>query len=182
MSKTLSTILTIFKVVKIVSEVVFILCIVGAAGCLIALVALPFASAPALFIEGEQAIAALSYPACLIGLISCAGGAIFAFLAKRYFGRVLSVGDPFTLDSAKEIFRLGIASIIISAAQAVSAEIILGIFLLISPGAEAYDVDFSISLTTGLFFLFLSLLFKYGAELKSTASPSAEQEKPSSDA
>lgn len=174
MSKTLSTVLTIFKVVRIISEVIFILCIVGAVGCLIALVALPFASMLSVFTEGEQALAALSYPACLIGLISCVGGAIFAFLAKRYFQSVLNVGDPFTFDSAKEIFRLGIASILISVTQAVASGIILAIFWLISHGTGAYDLDFSISLTPGLFFLFLSLLFKYGAELKQSSNHNAE--------
>jgi len=178
MSKSLSVILTVFKVAKIIAKVVFILCIVGGAGCLLALVVLPLAgsSLPAeIFEEAGLAIAA-AYPACVVGLVSCIGEAIFAFMAERYFGNVLRDGTPFNFDGAKECFRLGIASIIISAATALVAGIAGAILLAIAKSSSDIDVNMSISLSTGLFFLFLSLIFKYGAEIKEEPGESEKSE------
>ena len=37
--------------------------------------------------------------------------------------------------------------------------------MLISQNTQGFEADVSISLTTGLLFMFMSLIFKYGAEL-----------------
>ena len=173
MSKTLSTILTIFKVVKIIAKVVFILCIIGGAGCLIGLATLPMA---AVFAE-EYLDLSSAYLGCFVGAAVCAAEAVFAFFAARYFDNVLKAGTPFTLEGSKEIFRLGIASIIISVACAIIVGVASFVFVLIAdPTMDAPDVNMSISLSTGLVFLFLSLIFKHGAELQAPIAQEPRQE------
>ena len=179
-SKTLSIILTIFKVAKIVAKVVFILCIVGGACCLIAMTMIPFAGSimSALFPEEGIDIFA-AYPACIAGSIACAGEAVFAFFAERYFGNVLNHGTPFTFEGAKECFRLGIASVIISVATSVAESIAVFAAMLIDNSADI-KIDSTITLSTGIFFLFMSLIFKYGAELRATVSEEPVQDEESS--
>ena len=178
MSKTLSNILTVFKVAKILAKVVFILCIVGGAGCLVALITLPFVENVALIqslVEGEIEFSTV-YPACIAGLIVCVGEVIFAFMAERYFGSVLSAGTPFTLEGAKKCFRLGLASIIISVATAVIAGLVIPFVAIHVGNVSEFNLDASISLSTGLFFLFLSLIFTYGAELGASVTEEPKQE------
>ena len=168
MSKTLSKILTVFKVARIVAKVVFILCIIGGAGCLLGLSTLPIVGAlltiPEFVEEGLDLPTA--YLECIVGAISCAGEAVFAFFAERYFKSVLDAGTPFTFEGAKKSFRLGITSIIISAATAVVVGFASIIIQLFASAVTEADVSTSFSLSTGLFFLFLSLIFKHGAELQ----------------
>ena len=178
MSKTLSTVLTVFKIARIVAKVIFILCIVGGAGCLAALLLLPMASGVVdLLADGELSLTlASAYPACIVGIVSFAGEGVLAFLAERYFRNVLSACTPFTLDGSKECFRLGIASLIVSVAVSVLSGIVVGIFLLLAMDASELDSNVSVSLSTGLFFLFLSLIFKHGAELQAPAAEEPAEE------
>lgn len=175
MSKTLSNILTVFKVAKIIAKVIFILCVIGGAGCLIALCMLPLAQIAEVLAEGGIATTS-SYPACIAGFATCAGEAVFAYMAERYFGNVLNAGTPFTHDGAKESFRLGLASIIISVAISLVAGLAFAILLLFFPNAASVDVNASISISTGLFFMFMSLIFKHGAELQESAAKETDKE------
>lgn len=180
MSKTLSNILTIFKVARVIAKVLFIIAIIGGAGCLLGLCFLPFVDGVlSTFKLGFENDVFADYFACIVGLISCAGEAVFAFMAEKYFKKVLSDGTPFTLESSKESFRLGIASIIISVATSILAGFSIGIMLLFASNAAEYDTNTSFSLTTGLFFLFLSLIFKHGAELQSSKQAEAFEEQTS---
>ena len=178
MSKTLSNILTIFKVAKIVAKVVYILCIVGVAVCLVALVTLPLVEniLPMQSPVEEGTEFSAVYPACIAGLIACAGEAIFAFMAERYFGNVLSAKTPFTFEGARECFRLGLASIIISAAISVASGLVVPLVAMLTGSISDVDLNVSISLSTGLFFLFLSLICKHGAELGTPAAEAPKQE------
>ena len=178
MNKTLSNILTVFKIAKIFAKVVFILCIVGSAGCLIALTTLPLVESVVSVqsLVEEKIEFSSAYPACIAGLIVCVGEAIFAFMAERYFGNVLSEGTPFTFEGAKASFRLGLASIIISVAASVIAGLAIAFAALFAENVSEFDVDMSISLSTGLFFLFLSLIFKHGAELQASVTEEPKQE------
>lgn len=178
-NKALSNILTVFKVAKILAKVVFILCIVGGAGCLVALSVLPFFGSvlPMELLTDEGLNVPSLYLACVMGAISCAGEAVLAFLAERYFGNVLAAGTPFTLEGSKECFRFGIASIIVSVAVSFVSGFAVGIAMILSRGASDVDVDASVSLTTGLFFLFLSMIFKYGAGLLPTEASTEEETK-----
>ena len=169
MSKALSNIMTVFKVAKILAKVIFIISIVGGAGCLMGLFLLPLAAGIS-FLSGEGFYdTASSYLGCSVGLVSCAAEAVFAFLSEKYFKKVLDDGTPFTYESSKSIFRLGIASIIISVASSILSGIVAAIIVLLSSGSADYNTNTSFSLAIGLFFLFLSMIFKYVAELRSTS-------------
>ena len=181
MSKTLSHILTVFKVAKIIAKVVFILCIVGAAGCALGFFAISAVDAfmpEALIAEGVTAD--LGYLGCIIGVVACIGEAVFAFLAEKYFKNVLERGTPFALDGAKECFRLGIASLIISAAASAISGIAAAVIIMFSNSAASEsEINASFSITTGLFLMFLSMIFKYGAELQNAAAQ--EEDHPEKD-
>ncbi len=169
--------MTVFKVLRILAKVVFVLCIVGGVGSLIGLVMLPFShllSPEALSDFGIEAPGA--YSACIIGIITSAGEAYLALVAERYFGNVLNTGTPFTFDGSRECFRLGIVSIIVSAAVAIASGIVVAISSLLFAQASDIDVSASVSLTTGLFFMFLSMIFKHGAEIRKSDSDSAREE------
>ena len=179
MSKALSNILTVFKVARIIAKVVFILCIIGAAGCVLGLSTIlavgTLRSIQVLFAEGLDLPSACL--GCIVGAIACVGEAIFAFLAERYFKSVQNAGTPFTFEGAKKSFRLGIASIIISVVALIITGIASFIVLLFSSQTLVEsDVSASISLSTGLFFLFLSLIFKHGAELQGSSTEQTQQE------
>lgn len=166
MSKALSNLLTVFKVARIVAKVVFILCIIGCVGSGIGLVVLPFAGTVQAWFESEGKDILLSdYFDCIVSMLSCAGSAACAYIAERYFSNVLSAETPFTFDGSKECFKLGITSIVISCATAVAVGIVALVFAFFEE-ADLLDVKVDFSITLGLFFLFLSMIFKYGAELK----------------
>ena len=175
MSKTLSNILTVFKVLKVIAKVVFILCIVGGVGCAIGLVALPFADIAEEFTK-ENLVGSAAYAACITGIIVCAGEAVFAYLAEKYFANILDEGTPFTHTCAKETWQLGLTSVIVSVAISVTAGVVLLIFNLFSQDVSGVDVDATISLSTGLFLLFMSLIFKHGAEVKNPDTEDAKEE------
>jgi len=172
MSKSLSNILTVFKVARIVAKVVGILCIVGAGGCILGIAMLPLvgvAMVSPMLNEAGVELASV-YGACIVGLITCAGEAVFALMAERYCGNVLTAQTPFTEEGAKESFRLGLVSIIISLAISLVSGIAVAVVALIASEANEANMGASVSLTTGLFFMFLSLVFRHGAELRSSAT------------
>ena len=168
MSKTLSNLLTIFKVAKVLAKIAFILCIIGASGCALGFFAL---SAVDSFMP-EQLVANginvnVAYFELIVGTVACIGAAVFSFLSGKYFKNVLAAGTPFSFDGAKECFRLGVASIIISAAVALVSAIAAGVVTILENSlALNSNIETSITFSTGLFFMFLSVIFKYGAELQ----------------
>ena len=168
MSKSLVTLQKISKVAKIICKVVFILTIIGAVGCLIGCVAIvavgPFAEIMGETMASDMQIGVLG---CLTGLISCIGSAIFFRMAERYLDHELEAGTPFTEEGAKEMRRLGIASLIISASSAVFSGIVAAILTIIQSGWNDMDVSVSWSIETGLILLVLSVIFQYGADLRS---------------
>ena len=187
MSKSLSILQTIAKVVRIVCKVVFILCIVGGVGCLVGLAALLiFGSASALvtaFSDWTTVNVVLTGCfGCLTGVFGCAGGAVLSRMGERYFEHELAAGTPFTKDGAKELFRLGIASLIVSLSVSVLTAIVCGIFMIFTPAVSDADVSMSWSLGTGLTLLLLSVIFRYGAELREQNHEPKTEEGPVSEA
>ena len=175
MSKTLSNILTVFKVAKVIAKIAYIFAIIGAVGSLVGLVVLAVGafSVPSEFIADINS----GYLGCIVALVSCVAGAVWMFWAEKYFARVLSVGTPFTFEGAKECFRLGIASLIISAAVSVLCGIAAAVMELFGGAALNAELNISISVAEGLFLMFIAMIFKHGAELRETgAEPAAEQE------
>lgn len=177
MSKSLSHVLVVFKVARILAKISFILCIIGGVGSLLGGFMLPVAYklSPALTGFGGLDIY-LVYCALVAAVFATAGAAVFAFLSERYFKNVLRAGTPFTAGGARECFRLGIASLIISASVTVATAIVLGVMeLFAATGIFDGEISVSFSATTGLFFLFLSMLFKHGAELRDAAEEQATE-------
>ena len=178
MSKTLSTILTLFKIARVIAKIIFILCIIGLAGCLIALLMLPLVEGilpPDILAEAGLEINSV-YLACIAAAVSCAAEGVFAFLAERYFKSVIEDGTPFTFSGAKRALRLGLISLIISFATSLIVGIFLGMYAILSSDLSSMDINTSISVSTGLFFLFISLIFKHGAEVQEAANTSRYQE------
>ena len=177
MSKTLSNILTVFKVARILAKVVFILCAVGCVGCLLGLIIIPMTDllvSLITFFKAEFNFE-VSYLECLVGFTACAGEAAIAFFAERYFKKVLDAKTPFTHEGSKEAFRLGVASVIISIAVVCASSIIVAIAELFS-SSSITEYNLELSILPGLFLMFLSMLFKHGAELRDTTASKPEQE------
>lgn len=167
MSKSLKIMQTVAKVARIVCKVLFILCLVGAGGSLIALVA-TIAIGPLFETSGMSSVST-TVVGCAVGLFSCVGEAILFRMGERYFEHELAAGTPFTQDGAKEIFRWGIASIIVSVAVSVASGIVMALALIFSSSVAEPDVTMSWSLGSGLMLLLLSVIFRHGAELAELA-------------
>ncbi len=167
MSKSLKIMQTVAKVARIVCKVLFILCIIGAVGSLVGLVATVIFGP--LFETSGMSSFSTSVLGCMVGLLSCAGEAILFRMGERYFEHELAAGTPFTQDGAKEIFRWGVASIIVSLAVSVASGIAIGIALIVSPSVADPEITMSWSLGSGLTLMMLSVIFRHGAELAELA-------------
>ena len=180
MSKSLSIIQTVFKVLRIIAKVVFIICLVGAICSAVGLMILclvPFMPQNVTDIileETDMGIGAMCI-ACISGVVACVAEAVIARFCEIYFAHELEAGTPFTYEGSKEIFRLGIISIAVSFGTSVILGILIGIAKLVS-GASSFDIDASTSIGTGLVFIFLSVVFKYGAEINQNEKQTEEQQ------
>lgn len=190
MSKTLTNILTVFKVARIVAKVIFILCIVGGAGCLLGVSSLALLGSMqlgALQLGDVQLVlfemtdgmdlTSILVP-CTLGALVCAGEAVCAFFVERYCKNVLQADTPFTYAGAKECFRLGLISIIVAFSVALLSGIVTALFAIFVVNLPETDISMTVSLSTGLFFLFLSMIFKHGAELREAATVETTVEQP----
>lgn len=171
---TLKTLKTLAKIGKILSTVVFVLCIVG--GCLCVAGIISLLVIPEGFTIGSVTIAALifekagwsmttCYAAAAIGIVLCAGEAVIAKFAERYFKNELSAGTPFTFDGAKELMRLGILAMSISVGTAIIAGIIYWIFRFAAKDMNELDFDLGGSVIIGVMLVVGSLLCRHGAEV-----------------
>ena len=172
--KTLDTIQALSKIGKILSTIVFVCCIIGAAGCILGMLCLPIADSGILKIGGvtihgiianraDMELNAL-YPMLLGALIVCAGQAVTAKFAERYFHHELAAGTPFTQAGAKELLRLGILTICVPLGCLIFAQIFSSILAELIGCGEALKLDGDGSVTLGVMFLVASLLCRYGAE------------------
>lgn len=170
MSKTLSNILTVFKVAKVIAKIAYIVAIIGAVGAVAHLGALAVFNIfiPELLPEHLTGVELnQTYYFYITGGVSCIGGAILGFFMEKYFSSVLNVRTPFTFDGAKKIFYLGIGELISTAVSSLVAVITAGIINFVEGSVVvSSDLNISISLVLGLFFMFLSMVFKHGAELQ----------------
>ncbi len=182
MSKSLSTLQTIAKVAAIVCKVIFILCIVGAVGSLVGLLALAILGPSLVGGNGHQFVDEVALMSgilgCITGMIICAGEAVLARMGERYFMHEQEAGTPFTKDGAKEIFRLGIASLIVSVATSTACGIAFGIVWIFEPSIGATDAPSAISIGVGLVCLLLSVIFAHGAELREQNQTPPTEEAP----
>jgi len=171
--KTLKTLQTLSKVGRILSTVVFVICIVG--GCLCVAGIISLLVIPEGFRIGDVTIQGLirektgwntatCYAALSVGIVLCAGEAVLAKFAERYFKNERKAGTPFTFDGAKELMRLGILAICISIGTAVVATVIREIFKLVAEDVNDLDLNLGTSVGIGVMMVVGSLLCRLGAE------------------
>ena len=173
--KTLHTIQKLSRIGEILSKILFIFCIIGFCGCIVGILSMAL-GAPALKIGGvtlesilriEAGVTAGTvYAAMAAGMILCAGEAVLAKFAERYFKRELADGTPFDFGGAKELMRLGILAICIPIGTQAIAEIVCAVMERTLHGAAPFQLDHSGSAALGVMFLVMSLVCCYGAELR----------------
>lgn len=180
--KTLKTLQVIAKIGRILSTIVFVCCVVGAALSAIGIVCL--AVIPEGFQIGEVTVrglveqkAGVSLTTCCMtmaqAVVFCAGEAVLAKFAERYFKNELKAGTPFTFDGAKELMRLGILAICISIGTAIIAGLVYVIFKVAAKDVAEPSFHNGASVGIGVMMIVGSLLCKHGAE--ASAKPEEQQ-------
>ncbi len=173
--KTLNIIQTLSKIGKVLSKIIYVCSIVGAVGCAVGIVSLPFADSGILkiggmtihgFIVSRGGDPNTLYSAMSGAMIVCIGEAITAKFAKNYFENELASETPFTLSGSKELFRLGIITICVPLGSLILSQIISSIVAELIGCGEAFNPEGTDSVALGVMFILMSLLCKYGAELK----------------
>lgn len=178
--KSLKRIQSLHKLGRILSKLAFVFAVIGVCGCIAGLLSLRFGDGSLLKFSGVTIYGLIaqgtgynikSIAAALSGwMIVCAGEAVLASFAAAYFRNELEAGTPFTRDGARELLRLGILTMAIPLGCAVAGKItqgIVGSFLHVTKEATA-DLAFGNggSMMLGGMFLAVSLLCRYGAELR----------------
>lgn len=171
---TLKVLQTLAKIGRILSTVTFIISIVCGALCVAGIIGLAIipdgikiggVTIQGLISKEANVSMATCYAAMTEGIILCAGEAVTAKFAERYFKNELAVGTPFTFEGAKELMRLGILAICISVGTSILAAIVHGIFHAAAEGVAAFDLDNSASVILGVMMVVGSFLCKHGAEV-----------------
>lgn len=177
-SNSLKTIQKLNKVGKVLSKIVFICCLVGAIGCIIGIVSAALMGADAVLKiggvsvysliekEAEMSIAAM-YAAMFVGMAMCFAEAVVSRTAERYFSNELAAGTPFTFEGAKEMLRLGIIVIAVPLGTTIVCAIGVGIVSALVEGVDKIELGNDVSVTLGIMFIVMSVIFRYGAELRS---------------
>ena len=182
--KTLQTIQTISKIAKIVSKVISVCCIVGLCMCIVGIVCLAI-GAPTFMIgdvtletfllnEKDTSMGSL-YATMATCAIGCISSAILARFAVRYFDRELEDGTPFTLDGAKELFRLGILTICIPIGTQILAQITQALLIELMTDVKPPELELGGAVSIGAMLLVLALVCRYGAELSAENPPAAPE-------
>ena len=178
--KTLKTIQALSKLGKILSKIAFIFSVIGFCGCIAGLLSLNFGNGGLIKIGGVTLHGLVSenlgfdiksISAALAGwLIVCAGEAVLAKFAEAYFKNELKAGTPFTLSGARELLRLGILTLAVPTGCVVAGRIVEGIAAGFMKTERASSIDMyfdnAASIALGVMFIVISLLCRYGAELR----------------
>lgn len=171
--KSLKVLQTMGKIGQILSKIVWICCVVGICGCAVGIVVLAGGatvlrlggeSLQALILEASGYHVATLYTIMAAGMVLCLGQLLLGRRAERYFAHEVAAGTPFTLDGAKELWDLGIATICIPLAALILAEIVQGVLTSVLPEAEKLDLEGGTSIVLGCVFLVVSLLCRCAAE------------------
>lgn len=180
---TAHTLQKLSKLGKILSKIAFICAVIGFVGCIVGIASSLFGSGPILKLGGVTLYGPVSGSpsgsirgvcAALSGwLVICAGEAVLAKFAERYFSNVLKAETPFTFAGAKELLRLGILTAAIPSGCAVLGDIVQGVvsgFLRVTAdGAMDVYTDCEAAFVLGMAFILGSLLCRLGAEQKNAA-------------
>ena len=179
MSKNLSIIQTVMKVLRIITKIVYIVCIVGA---IISAISTGFAIAAyfgaktffditidgktleVIMLEetGMDIVTAIGYSAA--GVVMSCASVITSKLACNYFDQEIEDGTPFTYAGADLLKKVAIRSFIISIVAVAIAAIAVAI---ITMGKETnIKIDGDISIFSPLAMWLVSVIFRYGAEVR----------------
>lgn len=171
--KSLKITQTIFKIAKIAAEIAFVCCIVGFCFCGIGIICYAL-GAEAIKIGGVtlkpflQTEAAATdgyvYLSMIAGMVFTSTEAFLAKYALGYLKGEIADGTPFTFNGARELFKHGIITIVVSVIEVVLVGIAKRV--VVKTIGDVGDFAFSGATTvgTGILFLFLSAVFKCGAE------------------
>lgn len=173
--KSLRILQTLAKIGKVFSKIIRIFCVIGFIGCIVGIVAMA-AGATALRLNGRDLEAlifqasgctnATLYAIMAVGMILCAGEWVLSGFANRYFANELAAGTPFTESGAQELLRLGILTIAIPLGSEMLASIANAVISALADSAWALSLDNGDSVALGVMFIVISLLCRYGAELR----------------
>lgn len=173
-SKSLKTLQTIAKIAKIFCKIIFICAIVGVSGCLLGSVILYFAdlivkvndaSLNEILIANANINLKTLYSYMIVGAIVLSGIGVVAKFAEIYFDHELKEENPFSFKLADELFRLGILIVAIPAASSFLANKVYQLKAFINE-VIPLKIDNAGSLGIGLIVIAMSLICKYGSELK----------------
>ena len=177
--KHLQTIQKLFGLGRVLCKVVFVLCVADFCGGAVGMLSMAL-GAPALKIGGVTLESMLKveagvapgtvYAALAAAMILCAGEAVLAKFAERCFRHELCSGTPFCSDWAGELQRLGILTICIPIGTQIAAELVHAVLEQALPEVAPLQLGSSGSAALGVMFLVLSLLCRYGAELREECS------------
>ena len=92
----------------------------------------------------------------------------------KYFKNEQAAGTPFTKDGATELKKVGIFQIWFPIVMLAIAAIAVEIVTLIYPETTNLDISGTFNIGTGLFFIIISLLSRYGAELSEKSTSNEE--------
>ena len=91
---------------------------------------------------------------------------MLAKFAEHYFKRELADGTPFDLGGTKELMRLGILAICIPIGAQMIAEIVYAVMEQTLHGVAPFQLGHSTFVELGVMFIVMSLVCRYGAELR----------------
>ena len=164
---------------RILCRVAFVCCVVGFCLCGAAIASLALGVEPLKLgrvtlnglIRMETPVGLIpTCAAAIAGMILCAGEAILARFALRYFQRALADGTPFTLGGGRALKRLGILTICLPLGAQIIAEIV---YAALTHGAAAsLRLSSGGSVLLGALFIVSSLLCRLGAEQAARTDPS----------
>lgn len=191
MSKSLKTIQVIAKIGRILSLIVFVCTIIGMAGAIIGILTLALGVGDITIgdltlksiIENEAGLSmGTLYTTLACSVLLCAGEGVIAKFAEIYFKREEAAGTPFTLDGAKELFRLGIISIAVSLGTYLLACICQGVMREFLNDAVSTDFSSSTSVGLGVAMMLVSVILKCATETISDKNNALKERENGSDA
>ena len=172
--QTLVTIQKLVRLGKILSKIIFTCCIIGICGCVAGIVSLAAGletlrigsvTLGGLVEKSTEMSMGSFYATMAVGIIRCAGEAVLSKFSLLYFRHELEDGTPFTLEGAREMFRLGVLTVCIPFGSLLLAAITHGVLAQYLPDVAELKLDCDGSFSLGVMFILTSLVCKYGAEI-----------------
>ncbi|MBR5949257.1 MAG: hypothetical protein IKZ82_11535, partial [Clostridia bacterium] len=181
-SKSLNTIMTLTKIAKVLSMIVFVFLIIGVVFSAIGCIMVPTLKNVIANVDWDEVtrnldvsdmaafkevfgsfdpvnISSWLTKALICAIVVCAAQAVVAFMAYRYFKRVIEAGTPFTFKGADELKVLGIVSLCVALGTSIVSSIIMS-------GAENLNISLGGNLAPGIAFLEVTVIFRHGAEMR----------------